>query len=124
MLHKAFCLLCCVMLLFAVPVVAQADAVYRMAGFDGDSSSHTWESNGFFTRMQARTGISFTFDEYTDYTKWQTAKQTMFASGDLPDVLFKAALTTREQITYHESGMLLDLKPLLAEKAPHLWALL
>lgn len=124
MFHKTVCLLCCAMLLMTAPMAAQADATYRMAGFDGDSSSHTWESNDFFTRMQARTGISFTFDEYTDASKWQTAKQTMFASGDLPDVLFKAALTTREQIEYHQKGMLLDLKPLLAENAPHLWALL
>ena len=124
MFHKTVCLLCCAMLLMTAPMAAQADATYHMAGFDGDSSSHTWESNDFFTRMQARTGISFTFDEYTDASKWQTAKQTMFASGDLPDVLFKAALTTREQIEYHQKGMLLDLKPLLAENAPHLWALL
>ncbi len=95
-----------------------------MAGFDGDSSSHTWKDNAFFTRMQANTGVNFTFDEYTDYDKWQAAKKEMFSSGNLPDVLFKAELTTREQIEYSQNGMLIDLKPLLEQNAPNLWALL
>ncbi|MDD3411594.1 MAG: extracellular solute-binding protein, partial [Eubacteriales bacterium] len=77
-----------------------------------------------FTRMEARTGLTFTFDEYTDYAKWQAAKQKMFETGELPDVLFKAALTTDEQLRYSESGQLIDLAPLLEENAPNLWALL
>ena len=49
----------------------------------------------------------------------------MFAeNGQLPDVLFKAALTTEELIRYTESGQLIDLLPLLEENAPNLWALL
>jgi len=124
MLKRTVCLLCCAALTLALPFYALADGTYSMAGFDGDDSSHDWEDNAFFTRMQARTGVSFEFNEYRDYDKWQAAKDEMFATGDLPDVLFKAELTTREQIEYVESGQLVDLKPLLEENAPNLWALL
>ncbi len=124
MLKRMLAALCCAALAVSLPLGALAADTYRLAGFDGDDSNHVWSDNDFFTRMQARTGIAFEFDEYTDYDKWETAKQTMFSSGDLPDVLFKAELSTREQIEYAQNGMLIDLKPLLAEYAPSLWALL
>lgn len=123
MFRRALSLVLCTGLL-AVPFGALAGDSYRMAGFDGDESRHTWEDNAFFTRMQARTGLSFTFDEYTDYSKWQAAKQAMLDGGALPDVLFKAALTDQEQIRLAEQGALVDLLPLLPENAPNLWALL
>lgn len=123
MLRRLLCLFCCAVLAVCAPFQALAET-FRMAGFDGDSSNHAWNENDFFKRMQDRTGIDFTFEEYTDYEKWQAAKQAMAATGVLPDVLFKAELTTREQIEYRQSGLLIDLKPLLPEAAPNLWALL
>ncbi len=124
MLKRMLAALCCAALAVSLPLGALAADTYRLAGFDGDDSNHVWSDNDFFTRMQARTGIAFEFDEYTDYDKWETAKQAMFSSGNLPDVLFKAELSTREQIEYAQNGMLIDLKPVLAEYAPNLWALL
>ncbi len=124
MFRRAVVLMCCAALLLVAPLGTLAEGTYHMAGFDGDESRHVWESNGFFTRMEARTGVTFTFEEYTDYGKWQTAKQAMLAGGELPDVLFKAELTDREQIALAEQGKLIDLKPLLPEYAPNLWALL
>lgn len=115
-------LLCAVLALTAFSAVAES---YRMAGFDGQDSEHDWTTNRFFTRMEARTGLTFTFDQYTDASKWQAAKDAMFAEGgQLPDVLFKAALTTEELLRYTESGQIIDLAPLLEENAPNLWALL
>ena len=116
--------LLCAALLLAAPFGALASGPYHMAGFDGDESRHVWEDNAFFTRMEARTGVTFTFEEYTDYGKWQAAKQAMLAGDALPDVLFKAALTTREQIELSAQGKLVDLLPLLPAHAPTLWALL
>lgn len=124
MLHRIICLLCCAMLAF-VPLGAVAEeAVFTMAGYDGEESAHVWEDNLFFERMQARTGLSFSFQQYTKRSEWQKAKEAMFASGDLPDVLFKAALTTEELIRCTDSGQLIDLLPLLPEHAPNLWKLL
>lgn len=122
MLKRFLCLALCV--LFLPLAVANAEATFSMAGYDGEDSNHDWETNQFFVRMQERTGISFTFQEYKSSADWQKAKDQMFAAGELPDVLFKASLTSEELIRYTESGQLIDLKPLLEENAPHLWALL
>ena len=113
------------LMLVVLPAFGSAETAFTMAGFDGQDSTRTWEGNGFFNRMEARTGLSFTFQQYNDSAAWQAAKNAMFAqNGELPDVLFKAALTTDELIRYTESGQLIDLLPLLEENAPNLWALL
>ena len=123
MLERILCCLLC--LLLAAAPAASAETVFSMAGYDGENSTHDWNTNLFFTRMEARTGLSFTFQQYTSRAQWQAAKDAMFApGGQLPDVLFKAALSTPEMIRYSESGQLIDLKPLLEENAPNLWALL
>lgn len=113
------------LMLALLPALGLAQTTFTMAGFDGEESNRDWATNGFFTRMEARTGLSFTFQQYNARDKWQAAKNAMFADGaEMPDVLFKAALTTDELIRYTDSGKLIDLLPLLEENAPHLWALL
>ena len=127
LLKRFWCLVCCTFMLcscFFSFAAAETPFHFSMAGFDGDDSLHEWENNGFFSRMEERTGISFSFDEYKNYAEWQAAKEDMFQTGELPDVLFKADLTTQELIQYTNEGKLLDLGPLLPENAPHLWALL
>lgn len=98
---------------------------FTMAGYDGETSSpHLWETNEFFIRMEKRTGTSFTFSEYTDSAEWNAAKQAMLKGENLPDVLFKANLTTQEAVSFDNQGILIDLLPLLPEYAPNLWILL
>lgn len=118
--------LCALLIITGIPALAfgQEARHFSMAGFDGDESTHDWNTNAFFTRMEERTGTQFSFEEYTDYEKWQEAKAEMFSSGNLPDVFFKAELSEDELLQYTENGQLIDLKPLLAENAPNLWALL
>ncbi|MBR6185735.1 MAG: extracellular solute-binding protein [Clostridia bacterium] len=97
---------------------------YRMAGLD-QTQYRSWENNAFFTRMEQRTGVRFTFQQYTKAEEWTNAKAAMTAdAADLPDVLFKAALTGGECISLRENGVLIDLKPLLEENCPNLWAIL
>ena len=120
MLKRFFCLLTVLVLL---PAACLAEA-FVMAGFDGQGSARDWNTNEFFTRMSERTGLIFTFSQYNDKAAWQNAKDAMFAGGNLPDVLFKAALTSDELIRYTDAGQLIDLLPLLPENAPNLWALL
>jgi len=122
MQKKAFVLLIAIVMLFGIQ--AASAETYLMAGYDGQDSSHDWSTNDFFQRMEDETGITFEYDEYTDYDAWQEAKATIFSSGVLPDVLFKASLSVEDQIEYSENGMLIDLLPLLEEYAPNLWALL
>ena len=95
-----------------------------MAGFD-NTQYRNWNENLFFKRMEEITGVSFQYRQYKEEKEWTQAKQQMTAdSSDLPDVLFKASLSTEECIEMREKGVLIDLKPYLAENCPHLWAYL
>ena len=124
MFRRAFGLLLAVMIAL-VPAMSMAETVFTLAGFDGEGSTRLWENNDFFVRMENRTGINFTFSQYNSAAQWQAAKDAMFAEdGEMPDVLFKAALTTDELIRYTDGGQLNDLLPLLEENAPNLWAVL
>ena len=97
---------------------------YIMEGYDGNASLRVWENNLFFTRMQEKTGISFQFRQFDDAEKWKERKRLMAEGEDLPDVLFKAELTEEETQRLYRAGVLIDLKPYLAEYAPDLWKLL
>ena len=97
---------------------------FILEGFDGENSTRDWESNLFFKRMEERTGISFQFREYTAYSKWKERKDAIGKGEDLPDVLFKAELNAAEIRDFYEAGVLIDLKPYLAQYAPDLWQLL
>ena len=120
------CVLCLIFLLSLV-VSAPAESAgktYVMAGYDTEDSKHVWDDNLFFRRMAERTGIDFTFQEYTDETEWKTVKANMKPGSELPDVLFKASLTEDETQAMYEAGVLIDLKPYLETWAPNLSALL
>ena len=97
---------------------------YIMEGFDGDSATRAWENNLFFSRMQEKTGISFQFRQHNSTEGWTSRKQEIAAGTDLPDVLFKASLSEKDIQDMYAAGVLIDLKPYLAEYAPDLWALL
>lgn len=102
-----------------------AAAQFVMAGFDDESANHDWSTNLFFQRMQEKTGVSFAFEQYANETAWKQTKQTILAGGDdMPDVLFKAALSQDEQLQGHANGTLIDLRPYLEQYAPTLWAML
>lgn len=102
-----------------------AAAQFVMAGYDDESAGHDWSTNLFFQRMQEKTGVSFEFEQYEDATAWKQTKQTILAGGDdMPDVLFKAALSQDEQLQGRTNGTLIDLTPYLEQYAPNLWTLL
>ena len=124
-LKWAACLIMALICAFAGMAWAEEESrpVYVMAGFD-DTSYRDWASNQFFIRMEERTKVSFSYRQYKSLDAWTEAKSGMTASGDLPDVLFKAALTSDECIALREKGVLIDLKPYLEEYAPNLWAIL
>lgn len=104
---------------------AYAEGSFTMAGYDHEDTGRDWTQNLFFQRMEERTGVHFTFSQYRTQEAWQTAKDGMLSGTvELPDVLFKADLTTRETVEWLRAGKIIDLKPYLAEYAPHLWALL
>lgn len=117
------CLLALAMLLMTF--AAGAEGAYTMAGFDGDGVNHDWNTNLFFQRMEGKTGVAFEFQQVMDYDRWQSVKES-YASGEepMPDVLFKAGLSTQEMQEWFAAGKIIDLKPYLEEHAPNLSALL
>ena len=100
-----------------------SETAFVMAGFDS-TTYRDWTTNQFFSRMEDITGVHFHYRQYTDAAEWQKAKASMTAGSEMPDVLFKAALSSDECLEMREKGVLIDLKPYLEEYCPHLWAML
>ena len=103
---------------------ASAEGSFVMAGYDPENSGHDWFENYFFRRMEERTGIHFTFRQHSDAAEWARVKAEMNIGSELPDLLFKAQLSTEEAQRLFDRGVLIDLKPLIAEHMPNLSALL
>ena len=112
----------CLFLALMLPCVALAD--YVMAGFDPENTYRDWNTNLFMKRMQEKTGVVFTYQQYKDAAQWKLAKASMTESSDLPDVLFKAELSDAECIDLFEKGVLIDLAPYLDAYCPNLTAIL
>ncbi len=126
-LRRLMCFFMSLVLLYVcLPGNVKADepATYTMAGYDPADTYRDWTTNLFFQRMEKRSGITFEYQQYQDAKAWQQAKDSMTAQSELPDVLFKADLSPAEALDMRQKGILIDLKPLLAQHAPNLWALL
>lgn len=125
-LRKKLCCLvmACMMLCLSLGALAEDMAAgdYVMAGFD-DTQYRDWASNQFFVRMEEKTGVRFSYRQYKKDSEWTAAKAAMLQGTDVPDVLFKAALTSPEMIEMREKGVLIDLKPYLEACCPNLWAI-
>ncbi len=121
---KLWPLLLALVMLVALPG-AYAEGAFSMAGYDDEATGHNWETNLFFERMEALTGVELQLTQYTTAASWRAAKAAMLAGElALPDALFKANLTPQETMAFYEAGKLIDLRPYLEEYAPNLWALL
>jgi len=125
-MRKGITVLLAVLLLFsqAFAETVQKAPDYTMEGYDGELTGRNWETNLFFSRMQEKTGISFQFSQYTDQEKWTERKKEILQGENLPDVLFKAELTSSEVRELYGAGRIIDLAPYLEEYAPDLWKLL
>lgn len=97
----------------------------EMMGLEDPAMNRDWARNKFFARMAERTGLSFTFRQFGDEAGYRRALAGLGQEeGDMPDVLFKAALSPAEVMALLEGGVLIDLSPYLAEHCPHLSALM
>ena len=125
-MRKGITVLLAILLLFsqAFAETAQKAPDYTMEGYDGELSGRNWETNLFFSRVQKITGISFQFSQFTDAERWTERKKEILQGENLPDVLFKAELTSSEVRDLYEAGRIIDLAPYLEEYAPDLWKLL
>ncbi len=102
---------------------AAEEKTYALAGFD-DTQYRTWKDNAFFQRMEEKTGVQFSYQQFKKMDEWTAAKASYVKGGEMPDVLFKAGLTSTECMDMYEKGVLVDLKPYLEANCENLWALL
>ena len=124
-MRKLFSLMLALVLCTAMSSGAYAEKTFTMAGYDHEDTDRVWAENLFFQRMEERTGIHFDLNQYTTKEEWQAAKNGMLeGTVELPDVLFKADLTTLETQKLYEAGKIIDLRPYLEQYAPNLWAML
>lgn len=127
MLKRFICVaLCCAFCLCGCALAEEASTTapsYTLAGFD-DTQYREWSSNQLFLRLEEKTGVQFYYQQYTTEADWQKAKEEMLQGENLPDVLFKAGLSSAECIAMREAGVLIDLKPYLESCCPNLWAIL
>ncbi|MGN1368735.1 MAG: hypothetical protein ACI4WX_07710 [Aristaeellaceae bacterium] len=124
-MRKLICMVLALLLIVGTVSGAYAENAFSIAGYDHEDTGHVWTDNLFFQRLEERTGVHLELTQYTTEASWQAAKDAMLAGTvELPDALFKAALTPQETMKWFEAGKLIDLRPYLEQYAPNLWALL
>ena len=77
-----------------------------------------WSEMAFFKYMEKMTGIHLEFNTVASDT-YAEKKNLAFASGDLPDFFFGGYLTTNDEISYGQQGLLVPLNDLLPKYAPN-----
>ena len=98
----------------------QAQAL-TLAGLER-SENNIWSENAFFDAVQDATGVALSIEECHDEQAWTAQKQAWLrGEGEMPDMLFKAHLSTLEEQELLDAGVLVDLAPYLEEYAPNLW---
>ncbi len=147
MKKRMFCLVLSLLLVAAGTAWADTKE-YVMAGFD-DTQYRSWETTAFFEEMnnwsiateettlapqenetaapageKEETVLHFTFRVYNKSNEWKEAKAAMSKDGDIPDVLFKAGLSSSECQTMLEKGVLIDLSEMIETCCPNLNSLL
>lgn len=141
MKKRMFCLVLSLLVLFSGAACAETKE-YVMAGFD-DTQYRSWETTAFFEEMndqplmpvgdqaeaetketKEETILHFNFEVYKKSDEWKAAKAAMTKDGQMPDVLFKAALTSSECQSMLENGVLIDLSDMIETCCPNLNSLL
>jgi putative aldouronate transport system substrate-binding protein len=120
MMKRCFAAILALIIIFSFSFT-EAGASLTFAGYEPEALYREWSTNLFFQRMQEKTDIALTFNQLSDIGQWTKEKNVYQAGTELPDVLFKAALTPAETIDLLEKGVLIDLGPLLEEYAPNAW---
>lgn len=113
------------MMFIALPAFSESAApTFSLMGLEETETPRPWDDSLFFPRMAEITGVSFSFQQFSNAQAYQQAKDEAFKNDTLPDVFFKASLTPAEEMAYSASGQLVDLAPYLQEHAPNFYAIL
>ena len=94
-----------------------------LTGLETETVTREWETNAFFVRMQALTGVDVQAHGVDDEQAYEALLDGMLR-GEIPaDALFKAGLSREREIALLNSGAIIDLAPLIEEHMPNLSAL-
>ncbi|WP_211746641.1 extracellular solute-binding protein [Paenibacillus sp. Marseille-Q4541] len=102
------------------PVVEEPITLTMMSK---DTGMQNWNDMAVFDEMEKLTNIKFEFAN-APMDSFDTKKNLVFASGDLPDIFYGADLKPGEEVTYGSQGVLLPLEDLIDTYAPNLKKLL
>lgn len=121
---RKVCLVILAVMLSVAVLPVYATESFHLAGFDGDGYNRAWETNQFFKRFAEKFDITFTFSQFTEYDLWTREKASYLNGAELPEVLFKAELSTLEEEALYEKGVIVDLALLIEQHMPNLTKLL
>ncbi len=114
-------------LMLVCVMFAQSALALTVTGLESDSVGRKWETNLFFSRMEALTGVAAQahgVEKKEDYAKLLEQMKSGVVEGGMADVLFKANLTREDEYALLDSGALIDLAPMIDAHMPNLSALL
>jgi len=89
------------------PIVSQPLTLKMMSQ---DAGQADWNKMPVLQEMEKLTGIKMEY-QLAPVDSYETKKNLVFASGNLPDVFFAADLKPAEQVTYGTQGVLIPLDP-------------
>ena len=111
------------LLLTMMCLAAACAQALTVTGLETDVVAREWETNAFFARMEALTGIetqAHGVPEEEEYAKLLASLEKGEAAAD---VLFKASLSREQEYALLDSSAIIDLAPLIDEHMPNLSAL-
>ncbi|WNQ12293.1 extracellular solute-binding protein [Paenibacillus aurantius] len=89
-----------------MPIVKEPITLSMMSP---DAGQAKWETMPVIQEMEKRSNIKLTFQN-APLDSFETKKNLVFASGNLPDIFYAADLKPAEQVTYGSQGVLLPLE--------------
>ena len=102
---------------------AGAALAFTVTGLETETVDRVWETNAFFSRMEALTGVRAEAHAVLEKDEYEELLDGMLA-GDIPaDALFKASLSRERERALLDAGTIIDLAPLIEENMPNLSAL-
>ncbi|MGZ9583277.1 extracellular solute-binding protein [Paenibacillus marinisediminis] len=98
------------------PIVEEPITISMMGP---DTGIKKWAEMPVFQEMEKLTNVKVEFRN-APMDSFDTKKNLVFASGDLPDVFYAANITPDEQVNYGGQGVLLPLEDLIENYGPNL----
>ncbi|MGF6949993.1 putative aldouronate transport system substrate-binding protein [Neobacillus sp. B4I6] len=95
------------------------DKKLTMSMMGPDVGLAKWKDMAFFKEMEKMTNVKYKFTTPPS-SDFSTKLNLAFASGEIPDVLFGASLTSEQEVKYGKEGVLIPLEHLIEKYAPNI----